>query len=112
MRIITSYTISPMFIIEMIAEKYNEKIISLIDNEYNVCVYINNIDRISKKKYLSNIEGRGLTYRDACIDYIEKALDPSYCIRYKKEYYATTPIRKIIKTYMSIIKQKEENENV
>lgn len=104
--------ITPMFIIEMIANRYDERIISTIDKDYNICIYINNIDKIKKKKYISNLEGRGLTYKDACIDYINNVLNTDYCIRYKKKFYATTPIRNIVKAYMNSIKQIEEKKDV
>lgn len=88
----------PMKIMEDLASLYSAKIHTVIDIDYKVCVYITNIDRLKRKKYLCNLEGRGYTYRDACINYIQNILDTKYQIRFKKKYYASTPLRKIVKS--------------
>lgn len=83
----------PMKIIEDISSHYNELILTCIDKDYNVVVHINDIDKIYKKKYLFNLDGRGLTYRDACIDYINNLMDKTYNLRYKKYKYITRSLR-------------------
>ena len=89
--------ISPMLLMERLAEYYKERIIVDVDVDYKICVHINNIDRIYKKKYLSNLEGRGYTYEDACIDYIKNLMDRKYNIRYNSKFYATNSLRTIVR---------------
>lgn len=86
-------------ILKEISDKYNEKIISYNDVDNNVVVYIRNIDKIKKKKYLYPLEGRGVDYEKACDDFINKAMDSSFNLRYKLTLYSTTNIRAIIRKY-------------
>ena len=88
---------TPMKLVEKIASAYKTNVSICIDVDYKICIYIHELDRIRKNKYLSNLEGRGFTYKEACIDYLNNILDERYNIRYKKKYYATTPLRKFIK---------------
>lgn len=67
-----------------------------IDKNKQVFVFIDNLDGLKKKKYLTDLTGRGETYQEACIDYIQKLLDKTICIRYKRKFYATSKIRKLI----------------
>lgn len=87
----------PMKLLELCADQYNEKIILTVDIDYKICVYIKNIDRIKRRKYLSNLEGRGSTYHDACVDFINNLMDKKYNIRYKTKFYATETLRTIIR---------------
>lgn len=89
--------VTPMLLMEKLASYYNERIFVDVDVDYKICIHINNIDRIYKKKYLSNLEGRGLTYEEACKDYIKNLMDRKYCIRYKSKFYATNSLRTIIR---------------
>lgn len=89
---------TPMRLVERIASLFRSKVSVCIDVDYKICVYIPDIDRIRKKKYLSNLEGRGFTYQEACINYLINVLDKRYNLRYKKKYYATSPIREIIRS--------------
>ena len=86
-----------MELIEKIANHYNERIHVTVDKDYNICVHINNIDRIYRKKYLSNLEGRGETYKKACENYIRNLMDKKYYLRYNSKFYATKTIRNIIR---------------
>ena len=86
----------PMKVLDAIAELYNEKIMYCIDVNYNICVYVPNINKIYKLRYLKNLEGRGISYHDACLDYLKNANDNKFKLRYKK-LYATSKIRKIIR---------------
>ena len=88
---------TPMSLIEKLANHYKERILIDVDVDYNICVHINNIDRIYKKKYLSNLEGRGLTYEEACKDYIRNLMDSKYNLRYNSKFYATKTLRTIIR---------------
>ena len=87
----------PMILMEKLSKASKERIVITVDVDYNICIHINNIDRLYKKKYLSNLEGRGLTYRDACINYINNLMDSNYRLRYKSKFYITTKLRNIIK---------------
>ena len=87
----------PMYLVEKCAKCYNEKIVVTIDKDYKICIHIRYIDRLKKRKYLSNLEGRGETYKDACIDYIKNLMDKKYTIRYKLRFYATEKLRTIIR---------------
>ena len=93
----TEYYNLPMILMDKLANYYNERIVLTIDDDYRLCIYINNIDRLYRKKYLSNLEGRGYTYREACIDYIKNLMDSKFNIRYKINLYATNPLRTIIR---------------
>lgn len=98
MNILTSDEyILPMELVEKCANEYHEKIILTIDKDYHICIYIKNIDRIKNRRLLSNLEGRGLTYHDACIDFILNLMDKNYTIRYKSKFYATETLRTIIR---------------
>lgn len=79
-----------------IASIYSSKCHIGIDKNKQVFVFIEDLDGLKKKKYLTDLTGRGETYQDACIDYIQKLLDRSICIRYKRKFYATSKIRKLI----------------
>lgn len=94
-----------VYLINRIAEYYNEKVISCIDINNMICVYITNIDKLKHKSMLSNLEGRGITYEDACIDYIINALDTQYTLRHNHTLYVTTKIRKILKSNYKSIKR-------
>lgn len=86
-------------ILYSIAKLYNEKVITCIDSDGLICVYIKNIDCIYKRKYLRNLEGRGCSFDVACENYINNAMDTNYNLRYKIKFYATTKIRRIIRKY-------------
>lgn len=87
----------PIDLVQKCAEQYHEKIILTIDTEFKICIYIKNIDRIKGRKYLSNLEGRGFTYQEACIDFIKNLMDKNYNIRYKTKFYATESLRTIVR---------------
>ncbi len=84
-------------IVESIASHFHERILitTTIDNVVNI--RINNIDRLRKRKFLSDLSGVGKTYEEACCNYILHALDRKYLLRYKQKYYATTTIHNMIK---------------
>lgn len=86
----------PMKIVEKISERYNEKIVVGVDKDYMIYVYIPNITRVKNKEYLSDITGRGWTYHEACVSFINKLVNKNYNIRYLNELYATEEIRNII----------------
>lgn len=86
----------PGEIFKSIAQLYHSRYHIGIDKNTDVYVFIDNIDGIKKKKYLTDITGRGNTYQEACIDYIKKLLDRSICLRYKRKFYATRKIRSFI----------------
>ena len=88
--------------IEMVvcmSNSYHEKIFTCIDRDGLICVYIHNIDRIYKRKYLSNLEGRGHTYDEACENYILNLMNRKFHLRYKIKFYATTKLRTTIRKY-------------
>lgn len=87
----------PMELVQSCADAYHEKIVITIDKDYKICIYIKNIDRIKGRKYLSNLEGRGNTYRDACINFLCNLMDRNYNIRYKTKFYATEALRTIVR---------------
>ena len=84
-------------LVHKIAKLYNQKVRFIIDNDGLYCVFIDNLDRIKSRKYLSNLEGRGNTKEEACVNYILNLLDSSFNIRYSKNIYATEKVRRIIK---------------
>lgn len=90
-----NYT-EPMKTVEKIANLKNMNICTCIDKDYNVVVYIYQLSKIKDKRYLSNLEGRGKTYREACIDFIINIMDKNYNLRYEKEYYITSVIRSFV----------------
>ena len=83
----------PMKAVESIAKLKHMKIMTCIDVKYNVVVYIPELSRIKEKKYLSNLEGRGNTYREACVNFIYNLMDNDFNIRYKGKYYITELVR-------------------
>ena len=87
----------PMELVQKCADEYHEKIVLTIDKDYKICIYIKNIDRIKGRKYLSNLEGRGFTYHDACVDFLINLMDKNYFLRYKTKFYATEALRGIIR---------------
>ena len=87
----------PMKCIESLCEKVHGHLLTSIDKDYNIVVFIYEFDRIKNKKYLYNLEGRGETYREACIDYIRNIMDSKFNLRYLKKYYATLSLREFIK---------------
>ena len=101
----------PMKSLEKIAKLRNMTILTCIDANYNVVVYIPQLSRIKNKKYLSNLEGRGLTYRDACVDFIINLMDYNYNIRYKEKYYITSLVRTyVISLGINYIYERNKNE--
>jgi hypothetical protein len=93
-----------------LSDSYHTKIRVIVDENNKYCVWIDHIDRIKRKKYLSNLIGRGDTYIDACIDYLINLLDTSYHLRYMKDFYATTTLRNIIKRNKPLMKYLKEIE--
>lgn len=83
----------PMHIVEKISRTKGMKIMTCIDKDYNVVVYIPQLSRVKNKKYLSNLEGRGQTYREACIDFIKNLMDNNFNIRYNNDFYVTELMR-------------------
>lgn len=84
-------------LVDKVADTYNEKVQTCIDIDDMICVYIHNIDKIYKRQYLSNLEGRGYTYEQACKNYINNMMDRKFNLRYKIRFYATTKLRTIIR---------------
>ena len=108
------YYAYPMKIMDRLASVYNTRICYIIDVDYKICIWIRGIDKLKNKKYLSNLEGRGYTYRAACLDYIKKLMDKSYLIRFNKKTYATTTLRNVVRhdNIYKKIKMTEERINV
>jgi hypothetical protein len=102
MNTLTDISIIPMKIIEEIealqCNSIDSKTIIGVDDNYHIYIYFRNIERITKTSLLADLTGRGLTYKDACIDYIYKLLDDNYKIRMNGGY-ATKKIRDIINQY-------------
>lgn len=90
-------------IMSQLSSVYNTKVRAIEDINGDICVWIEKIDRLYKRKYLSNLEGRGKTLEDAYIDYIKKLMNTTYQIRYNKKIYATSSLRNIIKKDKSLI---------
>ena len=86
-----------------LASIYNTKVRSIEDINGDICVWIEKIDRLYKRKYLSNLEGRGKTLEEAYIDYIQNLMNTKYQIRYNKKIYATSSLRNIIKKDKSLL---------
>lgn len=85
---------------DALIDKYPEaELFSGLDTYGNYYVYYRNIDLISRKKYLLYLTGRGDTFAHAYIDLCKHMMDKNYRLRYKSKFYATTPIRNIIKRY-------------
>ena len=87
----------PMRLMEELANVYHEHIRVITDVDNRICVWITRIDKLKSRKYLSNLEGRGDTYREACIQYIYNLMNSKYQIRYKHKLYATTPLRNVVR---------------
>lgn len=83
--------------VEMIASHFHERILVTTTIDNSIYIRINHIDRLRKRKYLSDLYGSGKTYEEACCNYILHAMNRNYLLRYKHKYYATTTIRNIIK---------------
>lgn len=91
-------------LIKHISELYSGRIMFYLDVNNDYVIFIQNIERIKRKKYISNLEGRGSTLEDACERYIHNALNTDYNLRYKHKFYVTTPIRNMIKKSLRNIK--------
>ena len=73
------------------------KLISGIDADFNVYVFFDNIDRKNTENSLiTDLTGRGETYKDACKDLIFKLQDKRYRLCTKNGLYRTRRIRSII----------------
>lgn len=92
----TNYQL-PIFILLEIASSFHEKIVIGIDTDELLYLYIPNLDRLKRRKFLSDLTGRGPTLYDASMDFLRQVMDPLFTIRYKKKYYATTKLRSIVK---------------
>jgi hypothetical protein len=106
-----SFDCTPEKIMIEISCYYKARIRNISDIDGNICVFIDGLDRLKKRRFLSNLEGRGKDYHEACIDYINNLMDKNYLIRYKKKIYATSPLRKIVRSndiFMSKYLKKED----
>lgn len=86
----------PMDIVNDIAFRLGKgaQVVSGIDKDYKVYVYIRNLDW-AKKGLLSTITGRGNSYKDACISYLYYLLDRKFTLHFYKGYKS-----KIIREYI------------
>lgn len=68
-----------------------------IDKDYNVFIWYHKLSRMKgKKDLLIDVSGRGPTYRDACIDFLNQLLDDNYKLKVDGKGYSTKKIREII----------------
>lgn len=99
--------------INLISNKLSTRIFCGVDVDYNTYVYIDRLDGVTHHSIHFPLCGRGVTYEDACYDYVKKLLDPGINLRFKYGYtegYVTRKVRDIIKEVYKI--QLIENRNV
>lgn len=121
----------PMKIVEKIdksVEYIGKKVVG-VDKHYRVFFYFTNLARIdASTNNQVDITGRGETYREACIDFLEKCLQEKYNLRVGKGY-GTDRIRTVINHanfhpayddigdnkeyyYLKLLNDDKENEKV
>lgn len=85
-------------IMEKLAKRYNTKVIHGLDINGLYYIYIRDIDKLKKRKYLYPLEGRSIDLLIVYKNYLRNLMNPQYQIRYKRKLYATTPLRNIVKS--------------